>query len=231
SLDSDPDVLPDLAVCILLEGDRARADSVFAKYVRRLKTSKEPFAPLADAGWLAISGRIPEAVARLQAARFAQPDLESLARSQIAVWQTAARDTAAAKESAAQGMKLAKAGIARVFAAAAALIANGDAPPVQWRAKVNAAPLDSGTKQTILGYGFFLFGHYAEAAQVWQTLLTASGNTDLRARSMLASALGHSGKKAEADKILVQPFLPNLTGGDPYAAIPFGEMRRILRLK
>lgn len=228
SLDSDPDVLPDLALCILLQGNRGRADSVFAKYEERLKQSKEPFAPLAEANWLAVSGRIPEAIARLEAARFGQPDLESLAWSQIAVWQGASRDTAGSKKSAAHAVRLAKATIARVFATAAALIANGDAQPEKWRAKVEASPLANSAKQTVLGYGFFVFGHYAQSAPVWRSLLQVSGDSDLRARAMLASSLEHLGRKAEAAKILVQPFLPNLAGGDPYAAIAFGEMRRIL---
>lgn len=230
-LDGNPDVLPDLAVCLLLEGDRARADSVFAKYIDRLKQSNEPFAPIADAGWLAISGRMPQAITRLEAAQFAQPDLQSLAWSQIAIWQAAEKDTAGAKESAAQSSKLAKATIARVFAAAAALIASGDLPSGEWSARVDTAPLSSNAKQTVLGYGFFLFGNYADAAQVWQALLKASGNADLRARAMLASSLDRSGKQAQAAKVFVQPFLPNLNGGDPYAAIAFAQMRQILNRK
>jgi hypothetical protein len=214
-LDSDVAVLPDLAACILLEGDRARASSVFASYVQRLQDIKEPLAPMANAGWLAISGQLPQAIASLQSAQFHQADLESIALSQIAVWQTATKDTAAAKKTGAQALGLAKAPIARVFAIAATLIANGDVPPEQWQARVNASPLDNGTKQVLLGYGFFLFGHYNQAAQVWQTLLTASGNIDLRSRAMLASSLDHAGKPDEAAKILVQPFLPNLTGGRP----------------
>lgn len=230
-LAKDPDILPDLAVCILLEGDRARADSVFKKYVQEIEKSKAPFAPLAEANWLALLGKMPEAIARLEAARFPQPDLQSLAWSQIAVWQAAMKNTAQAKKSAAQGTQLAKATIASVFAEIATLIANPDLPPDQWQAKVEASPLDGGSKKMVLGYGYFLFGHYAQAAQVWQALLKASGNADLRARAMLASSLERSGNKAQAQKILVQPFLPNLTGGDPYAAIAFGEMRRMLEAK
>ncbi|HEX7361851.1 MAG TPA: hypothetical protein VF283_15275 [Bryobacteraceae bacterium] len=229
SLASDPDILPDLAACILLEGDPARADSVFKKYLQQIEKSKAPFAPLAEANWLAISGKMPQAISRLAAAQFAQPDLESIAWSQIAVWQAAGRNVAAAKRSAAQGAKLAKAAIARVFAEVAMLIANADLPPSEWRAKVEASPLNNGARQTVLGYGFFLFGHYAQAAQVWQALLKASGNADLRARAMLASSLEHSGKKTDARKILVQPFLPNLTGGDPYAAIAFAQMQQMLK--
>lgn len=231
SLAKDPDILPDLAACILLEGDRVRADSVFRKYVQQIEKSKAPFAPLAEANWLALSGKMPQAISRLESAQFPQPDLQSLAWSQIAVWQAAMKNTAEAKKSAAQGTNLAKAAIARVFAEIATLIAHADLSPDQWQAKVEASPLDSGSKQMVLGYGYFLFGHYAQAAQVWRALLKASGNADLRARAMLASSLEHSGNKPEAQKILVQPFLPNLTGGDPYATIPFSEMRRMLESK
>lgn len=231
SLAKDPDVLPDLAVCLLLEGESGRADSVFAKYVAGLKKAKEPFAPLAEANWLAISGRMPNALAGLEAAEFTQPDFESLAWSQIAVWQSATRDAADAKKSAAQATKLAKADIARIFAAMASLIARGELSPDEWKAEVAASPLVGSARQVILGYGLFLSGRYAEAAKVWQAMVRASGNTDLRARAMLASSLDRAGKKNAAAKILVQPFLPNLTGGDLYAAVAFIEMQRMLGLK
>ncbi len=231
SLDADLAVLPNLATCILLEGDTARANSVFATYVQRLERLGDPLAALAKAGWLAISGQMREAIAALQTAQFPQPDLQSLALSQIAIWDVAERDSKAAKQAAAEAGKLARAPIVRLFALAAALIAEGDLPPEQWEDRVNTSTLDSGAKQALLGYGFFLFGHFQEAARTWQAILNSSGDTDLRARAMLAASLESAGKSGEASRIPVQPFLPNLTGGDPYAAITFGEMRRLLHLK
>jgi hypothetical protein len=231
SLDADWAVLPNLATCILLEGDRARANSVFSTYVQRLEQLGDPFAALAKAGWLAISGQMREAIVALQTGKFTQPDVKSLALSQVAIWDIAEKDSQAAKQAAAEAGKLARAPIVRLFALAAALIAEGDLPPEQWENRVNTSTLDSGAKQALLGYGFFLFGHFPQAARTWQAILNSSGDTDLRARAMLAASLERAGKSVEASRIRVQPFLPNLTGGDPYAAITFGEMRRLLHLK
>jgi hypothetical protein len=229
ALDSDPAVLPDVAVAVLLQGNRPRADSLFSVYMRRAEEARDPLAPLAQAGWIAISSGIRQGIASLTPGSISQPEIRSLAWSQLAVWEAAARDTRAAKISAKQASEASKSPITRVFSIAAGLVADAaDEPPDQWRMRVNASPLDGGTKRVLLGYGYFLAGHYNRAAGVWQTVLDESGNTDLRARAMLASSLDHAGRKASAAKIRVQPFLPNLTGGDPYAAIPFREMRRLL---
>ena len=46
---------------------------------------------------------------------------------------------------------------------------------------------------------------------------------------MLAGSLDRSGNSQGAKKVLVQPFVPEF--GDLFAAVSFGEMRRLLNLQ
>jgi hypothetical protein len=75
-------------------------------------------------------------------------------------------------------------------------------------------------------YGLFLYGFYNRAAESWKAIADASGDTDLRARAMLAASLRLAGKPQEARKILVQPFVPDLSGY--YAAVSFAQLRSLL---
>lgn len=79
-------------------------------------------------------------------------------------------------------------------------------------------------------YQAFLLGDFATAAPQWQTILSASGRADLRSRAMLAGCLERLGRSSEIAPLQVEPFVPDLTGTDPFAAIPFVEMRRVLHL-
>ncbi len=78
------------------------------------------------------------------------------------------------------------------------------------------------------GYQAFLGGRFDEAAQFWRNIIQQTGDMDLRARAMLAASLHGAGRIAEADKILVMPFVPDFN--DPNVAVAFHQMRQILRL-
>jgi Flp pilus assembly protein TadD len=223
ALSNNPAILPTLATCILLEGDAIRANAVADKYFA-LQPVGDPYTVLFRGTWLAISGQTPKAIEYLEQSNFADARVRSIAFSQIAIWQAMAKDFAAAKKSA----SLAQAADPRPgsVASIAVLIANAGQPSDQWRREVEAAPIiaNPAARQAVLGYGLFLQGRYSESAQLWRTAVEASGDTDLRARAMLASSLEKAGSAEEAHKILVQPFVPDL--GDLYAAISFAEMRR-----
>src|SRR5439155_1393613 len=128
------------------------------------------------------------------------------AESQIAVLELMQGDAAAAKRSGALAAQLDKRPAS--FAAVTLLVTRGDAPAAEWRDQVSALGLPGEPEQIVLGYGFFLNRHYAEAAEVWQQILQRSGGADLRARAMLAASREHEGRAADAKKILVQPFVP-----------------------
>ncbi len=83
--------------------------------------------------------------------------------------------------------------------------------------------------QRLLAYKLFLSGDYAHAVPVWREIYDRSGNLDLASRAMLAASLERSGKQQEASALCVEPFVPDLAR-DPYAAISFAEMRRLLHL-
>jgi thioredoxin-like negative regulator of GroEL len=83
----------------------------------------------------------------------------------------------------------------------------------------------------LLAYQTFLRADYKAAEQQWRAVENASGGADLRSRAMLASCLDHLGRTSEIAALKVEPFVPNLSGTDPFSVIPFLEMRRLLHLK
>lgn len=231
NLDNNPAVLPDLAVCVLLAGDVGRANTVFSNYLKERAAANDPLLFLAEANWIAVSKRPGDGVQFLAKNNFSQNDLRSLALSQSTIWRLMDQDSAGAKSDAANAAQLAQAPVPKLFAAIAALVSAGDADPSQWREQVNAAPLQESIKRAVLAYGFFLNRRYAEAVPEWQKLVVESGDADLRARAMLAASLDRAGRSADARKMRVEAFAPNLTGADQFAVVTFDAMRRLLNLK
>jgi Flp pilus assembly protein TadD len=223
-LPSTPEILQKLAMCIFLEGDRARADAIAEKFFS--SAPQADLQTLFHANWLALTGERQRAIHDLESTNPAEANVRVIEWSELAVWQAMGTNFADARKSAALALQQTKP--PPVFGTVAMLIARCDEPPDQWKRDVNVSVIQDEQKQILLGYGFFLGGHYTHAAEVWRTILQRSGGADLRARAMLAASLERAGNSAEARKIGVQPFLPEL--GDLYAAISFGEMRRFLRL-
>ncbi len=98
-----------------------------------------------------------------------------------------------------------------------AISIRGTSPPVN----LSSAPL-------LNGYSAFLNGRFEAAVQFWGNVVGGTGNTDLRARAMLAASLRGAGRATEADKVLVLPFIPDF--GDKGIAVAFNQMRQILKL-
>lgn len=224
-------LLPQLTICILLEGNPARANAVFSNYLQDRAAANDPLLFLAQANWIALSKTPADGVQYLARNNFSQDDLRSLAYSQSSIWQLMAKDPVGAKKNAALALQVAKAAVPKLFAAVATLMAGSDEPSAQWRQQVNASPLDPSLKRAVLAYGLFLNARYPEAVGEWQALVQQSGDADLRARAMLAASLDRAGRSAEAHKIQIEAFSPNLTGADQFAVLPFTEMRRLLNLK
>ena len=221
ALDNNPAVLPGLAVCVLLQGDLSRANTIINRFSQSLFPGVQG---VYRAAWLALSGQTASAVAALQGARFADPTLQSAVLTNTVIWQLIDRDFAGARKTMASA-----AGPPGPFTPQAVLLSRADEPLDQWREQVQSSGLNAGQKQSLLAYGLFLAGHYAEAAQMWQQLDQRSGGADLGARAMLAGSLDRAGNTQAARKVLVQPFVPDF--GDVYAAVSFGEMRRLLNLQ
>jgi hypothetical protein len=176
---------------------------------------------------MSVQGQRAKAIAALAASQFPQADVHSLALSQTAVWKVEGKDLAGARQAAAQAVSLASAQVPKVFAIMASLLAEADAPQTAWRQKVKASTLDAGAQNFVLGYGLFLFGHYAEAADVWRALVKDTNGADGRSKVMLAASLQAANKTTEARAVNVALFFPNLTGGDPFAAINFDQMLKV----
>jgi tetratricopeptide (TPR) repeat protein len=180
---------------------------------------------LYQANWLAISGQFDKAIETIRSATFANAPAHSAGLLQVAIWQSMMHDFAAAGKSAGQAILLS--GNRGVPAVIAHLLTQAAEPAAQWQREVQMASLDPSVSQTLLGYGFFLYGRYPEAVEVWQRTVNQSGDTNLPARAMLASSLERAGRTGDARNVRVQPFLPEL--GDIYAPVAFNEMRRIIR--
>jgi hypothetical protein len=221
-LEANPSVLPELAVCALLKGDLARANALFGHYVDLLQAANDQAAPLSHANWFAITQSPARAADFLAQSKFSSPDIQSVAESQSAIYALMDGNTEAAKARASAALRYAAAPVAKTFALVAALTAGSD---------VKTAPLEPGAKNLILAYGLFFQKQYAESAELWKEIVKESGDTDLRSRAMLASALNHAGRAQEAETVRVQPFVPNLTGADEFAAVSFQEMRKLLKLQ
>jgi cytochrome c-type biogenesis protein CcmH/NrfG len=224
AMNNNPATRLELAICILLGGDTPRANTAAERLFATVPNAE--IQSLLRAFWLAISGQRPKAIESLETAKFADSNVKASAMGEAAVWRVMGKDYAGAKKNAAL-LAAADNRPGSPIPIIATLVAEGDEPAGEWRKKLDAAALNEPAKQMLLGYGYFLNGHYAEAAAIWRPQVDRSEGVDLRARAMLAASLDRAGKTAEARKIDVQAFLPEF--GDLYAAISFDEMRRLLK--
>lgn len=213
----------DLAVCLLLQGKLPEANAMIGKAIQSLTSSDLKTLYLAN--WLATAGQLNKAIETIRSATFANTPAHSAGLVQVAIWESMTQNFAAAGKSAGQAILLS--GNRGALAMIARLLTKASEPAAEWRREVQAAPLDPSVAQTLLGYGFFLYGRYPQAVEVWQQTVNQSGDTNLPARAMLASSLERAGRTRDAHDVRVQPFLPEL--GDIYASVAFNEMRRLLR--
>lgn len=95
-VDNNPAVLPQLAFCVLLEGDPARANSIAEKFFASLQNAD--VRNVFHGSWLAMSGDPEKAIAYAKQANFTDTGIRSLALSQAALWQAAAGDFADAEK-------------------------------------------------------------------------------------------------------------------------------------
>jgi hypothetical protein len=191
---STPVEVVDRAVCVLLQGDVARANSVINGLLQAQMVAGNALAALSRAEWTAATGALQDALSLLRSTSWPTPQTQALARAHAAIWLALLNKT-------------------------------GDAD-------LQIAGSGSGPgSETLLAYQAFLRADYKSAEQHWRSLHNASGGADLRSRAMLASCLDHLGRTSEIAALKVEPFVPNLSGTDPFSVISFLEMRRLLQLK
>jgi Tfp pilus assembly protein PilF len=215
SLGPNPTVLAETASCVLLAGDTARATSVFNKFLASVGNPDAKV--LFRASWQALTGDRSGAIQQLSNRQMADPRARELAVSQIVIWQLMDKQFDAARRTAA----------AQPTAPMALTLAARPASATEWTTRINGlAGTNEQTKQLLSAYGLYLYGFYAESAKAWTAIRDQSGDTDLRARAMLAASLKAAGQTPEAAKVGVLPFLPE--PGDLYSALSFGEMRKLI---
>jgi Flp pilus assembly protein TadD len=223
-MDNNIAILPELATCVLLEGDVSRANTIAERLFASIQNAD--IRTLFRAVWLKLSGQPQKAVDVLTTTHFAQPGTQAIAFSELSMWRMMASDFAAARKFAAQARQLdPRPGS---FGSLVALLATADGPAAVFQQEVMSAPLAGNptVSENVLGYGLFLGGHDADAQRVWSAILQRSAGADLRARVMLAACLIRQGKTDQARQINVEPFIPDF--GDLYASVSFFEMNRDL---
>ncbi len=210
SLAANPGVLPQLAACILLEGDSQRANDTFEKFLAPVANPDAK--ALLGASWQALSGHREAAIRQLTSARFNDPRVGAFAQNQLVLWLLMDKNYQGAKQMAPTGPL-------------AELLAAGAPSAEAWEAKVKTFP-DKKARAALEAYGLFLHGFYPQAAEAWQQIEQRSGGTDLPARAMEAASLRLAGRTEDARKIRVQPFLPDFNNF--YAAVSFSQLRSLL---
>lgn len=211
ALAADPAILPQLAACILLEGDAQRANSTYKKF---LASVANPDAKtLLAASWQALSGHREAAINELTNATFNDSRISAFAKDQHVLWLLMDKNYQGATQLAATAGPL------------AVLLVSAPQFAEAWRSKLNTLP-DEKARQGAEAYGLFLHGFYPQAADAWRQVEQRSGGADLPARAMLAASLRLAGRTEEAHEIPVQPFLPDFN--DFYAAVSFSQLRSLL---
>ncbi len=211
ALAGNPAVLPQLAACILLEGDAQRANSTYQKF---LASVPNPDAKtLLAASWQALSGHRDAAIGQLTNASFNDSRIGAFAKNQLVLWLLMDKNYQSAKQLAATAGPL------------AVLLVSAPQSAEAGQSKLNTLP-DEKARQAAEAYGLFLHGSYPQAAEAWRQIEQRSGGADLPARAMLAASLRLAGRTEDARKIPVQPFLPDFN--DFYAAVSFSQLRSLL---
>lgn len=208
TLAANPAVLPQLAACILLEGDAQRANSTYQKFLASVPNLDAK--TLLAASWQALSGDREAAIGQLTNARFNDSRISAFAKNQVVLWLLMDKNYQGATQLAATAGPLAM------------LLVSAPQSAEAWRFKLNALP-DEKAREAAEAYALFLHGLYPQAADAWRKIEQRSGGADLPARAMLAASLRLAGRTEEARKIPVQPFLPDFN--DFYAAVSFSQLR------
>jgi hypothetical protein len=214
------------AACYLLAGDAAQADTTAAAAFQAARD--DALAPLRQAEWLAAKGDLSGATAA--ASSLAQaPDERALGAAQAAIWDLSLGRRKQAQALAAASAHAAVSATVKQIATVAVLLA-GSESGTQLRTRLDQVKANRQAGDQVLAFGLFLYGDFAQAADAWHAIYQASGEADLQSRVFLAACYTRLNRSGDADKLRVVPVLPNLTGADPFSAITFIEMRRLLNL-
>lgn len=219
----DPASVTYRAVAELLAGNKDKADQDIGALFQARLTASDPVANLSRAEWIAASSGYRAGIATLENATWARPDLNAIALAQAAIWELASGNRPVAQATVQRAIPMASSGVAKAFTAAAnALTHPGSAAELRQEFQNDSANTQT---HALLAYGLFFYGDYSRALAEWQNLFAASGGADENARAMLAAC---AAKVKQPAAVTVQPFVPNLSGDDPFAAVAFNQMKQLI---
>ncbi len=215
------------AVCRLLAADTAGAQIYFERAAAL--RANDPLLPFGRAAWVALTGDRAKAVQMLTAARMPNPDFQSVALSQAAIYDVLNKNAAAAQQFADQSVTLAQSNMPKSFAIVASLIAHGREPAPEFETRLHNSSLDPKSQVPASAYAYFFAERYGESLVQWEMVLKANPG-DLRSQVMRAATLNRMGRSAEAINASPRLLTPNLSGGDELAVPAFTELVRVRAL-
>ncbi|MBV9265273.1 MAG: tetratricopeptide repeat protein, partial [Acidobacteriaceae bacterium] len=168
TLPENQNVITELAICVLLEGDAKRASSIYDRYLTAREAAKDPSVILLRANWLSVSEPLTQATSWLAGQKLPTPELQSLALSQLAIWEISEGRVEDARKNVETAAQRGASPLSKMYALAAGWT-------VSATRAISTAQLDDNTRSALSAYGLFLNRHYAEAAEVWRKLDQQSG--------------------------------------------------------
>lgn len=188
----------------------------------------------AGADWMWMTGRRKEAVEKLTAdiAKITQPDGQTRALSQLAVWTALLNDRAAAARFANQITSATPQ--TAVGAALARFVTQPSAPPGEWAARgerlfPNAAT--NAIKEVALAYALLLDRHFTEAIPLLRRIEARAGSAGDRGPAiLLAWSLIETGKLDEAAPLLQLNPVPGADNTSAFMGLYFPRLFQLRAL-
>jgi tetratricopeptide (TPR) repeat protein len=193
----------------LMLGDLQNADALMAKYLKPAQLAQRDRAAFQMTQWEFLTGRRAQASDALQALLpRLDPDSQSLALSQLAIWKLKTGDAQHAADFANQAVAHAQSPQTRGMAAVSRFLAAGTGA-------ASGSPL-------VDAYALLLSGKFQPAVPLLQKVYEAANpSTDGQVRVLLAWARAETGGLNEADKLTQMCPLPLSSGETIFASLIF----------
>ena len=211
----------------LMTGDLAAANELFHRYEQARRQAGDRVSDYAAAQWLYLTGRRPEAVARMRtlarppsaAPAGGSPELAAVAEAQLSAWAVADSNMAEARRLAEGVLGRSQSSLAKTTAVLALMLSDPSMP----------ARLPEGSLKTLGGaYRLLVSKQYPEAVKL---LTGLAAETDPLAQErvnvLLAWALVESGRAREAGPLLDVYGVPPSGLEPPFGFLTFPRMFRL----
>jgi Flp pilus assembly protein TadD len=216
------------AVARVMRGDVAGADQLATRYFEARAAVKDPALEYRRAEWLWLSGRHPEAMARLrafvdEAAGGPLRELAARGSAELAVWKRTMGESDAA-EFARKASALAGPA-SQAIAAVARFLTEPDAPPSEWAVRAERAFPDeaqAAVRSLSLAYALLLARQFQPAALTLKQFYDAGAEADDEGPPvLLAWAYVETGRYKEAAPLIQRNPIPSSLGSGAFLAFYF----------